>query len=207
MREGKQNKPPIENNKIKDKDSLKNQKGFNKMKNTASTANVRFTIDFIKKTITGTTASYNKASKGSGPIYEELAAKMAAHPDFTLVKKEPKSNKARQVYKGMDIDFMRDYIKAKKDPAFEEKFEKVLTFAENSKKSKYPIAKKFFLKQYKDFKYDAAKVLVENYRVNNTQNGIVYFLNPFTRIVSSVNSHEAILLLNTISSIICSPHS
>lgn len=138
------------------------------MKNT--TSNNRFVLDFFGKTITGTTASYNKASKGSGPIYEELAAKMAAHPDFALVKKEPKSNKARQVYKGMDIDFMRDYIKAKKDDAFGEKFEKVLAFAKNSDKSKYPIAKKFFLKQYEDFKYDDAKVLVEEYRINNTSN-------------------------------------
>ena len=145
------------------------QKG-NTMKNNTSASNVRFTIDFINKTITGTTASYKKASKGFGPIYEELATKMAAHPDYTLVKKEPKSNKERQVYTGMDIRFMRDYIKAKKDTAFEEKFEKVLAFAENSKKSKYPIAKKFFLKQYDGFKYDEAKVLVEEYRVNNTRN-------------------------------------
>ena len=138
------------------------------MKNT--TSNNRFVLNFFDKTITGTTASFNKASKGSGPIYEELAAKMAAHPDFKLVKKEPKSNKERQVYKGMDIDFMRDYITVKNDAAFAEKFEKVLAFAENSNKSKYPLAKKFFLKQYDDFKFDEAKVLVEEYRVNNTLN-------------------------------------
>ena len=40
-------------------------------KATAST--VRFTINFIKKQIIGTKASFDKASKGSGPIYEELA--------------------------------------------------------------------------------------------------------------------------------------
>lgn len=47
-------------------------------KATAST--VRFTINFIKKQIIGTKASFDKASKGSGPIYEELAEKVAKHP-------------------------------------------------------------------------------------------------------------------------------
>ncbi len=139
------------------------------MKKTNVTA-VRFHYDFIAKKILGTKASFDKASKGFGPVYDELAEKMAAHPDFTLEMIAPKSNKERQVYAGMDIDFMRDYISVKNDIAFEEKFEKVLTFAENSKKSKYPIAKKFFLKHYDNFNYDNAKVLVEEYRVNNTPN-------------------------------------
>ena len=43
------------------------------MTKTNSTNTVRFTVDFIKKTITGTKASFNKASTGFGPIYEELA--------------------------------------------------------------------------------------------------------------------------------------
>ena len=40
---------------------------------------VRFTINFIEKQIIGTKASFDKASKGFGPIYEELAAKAANH--------------------------------------------------------------------------------------------------------------------------------
>ena len=39
----------------------------------------RFTIDFISKKIIGTQASFNKASKGTGEIYEELASKIARH--------------------------------------------------------------------------------------------------------------------------------
>ena len=38
---------------------------------------VRFTINFIAKEITGTKASFDKASKGFGPVYEELAEKVA----------------------------------------------------------------------------------------------------------------------------------
>ena len=46
-------------------------------KDTVST--VRFTINFIEKQIIGTKASFDKASKGFGPIYEELADKAAKH--------------------------------------------------------------------------------------------------------------------------------
>ena len=56
-------------------------------------SSVRFTLDVFKKTISGTKASFDKASKGEGPIYEELARKMAAHPDYKLVIKEQKIKK------------------------------------------------------------------------------------------------------------------
>ena len=55
-----------------------------------ATISERFIIDFINKKIIGTKASFDKASKGSGAIYEELATKVAKHPAFELVIKEQK---------------------------------------------------------------------------------------------------------------------
>ena len=71
----------------------------------------RFTLNFFDKTITGTKASFNKANKGFGPEYEELTAKMAAHPDFELRVKEQKvkTTKSKRTYEGMDYKFMEDY--------------------------------------------------------------------------------------------------
>ena len=76
---------------------------------------VRFTVNFITKEITGTKASFDKASKGFGPIYEELAEKVAKHPDFELVVKEQKKHttKAKRTYNGMDFDFMEAYIETR----------------------------------------------------------------------------------------------
>ena len=65
------------------------------MKNTTEKTTVRFTIDFFEKEIIGTKASFNKAGKGCGPEYEELAEKMAKHPDFQLVIKEQKHQAVR----------------------------------------------------------------------------------------------------------------
>ena len=72
----------------------------------------RFTIDFVNKKIIGTKASFDKAGKGEGAIYEELATKIAAHPDFELVVKEQKkrSNKAKQTYDGLTFDLMKTFI-------------------------------------------------------------------------------------------------
>ena len=74
-----------------------------------------FAVDFFNSKITGTKASFNKASKGNGPAYEELTALIARHPDFTLVVKEPKkqSTKAKRTYNGMDFDFMEAYIETR----------------------------------------------------------------------------------------------
>ena len=67
-----------------------------------------FVVDFFNSKIIGTKASFNKASKGNGPAYEELTALIARHPDFKLVVKEPKKHttKAKRTYNGMDFDFM-----------------------------------------------------------------------------------------------------
>ena len=82
-----------------------------------NSTSVRFTINFAKKEITGSKASFKKAGKGFGPEYEELTKKMADHPTFALVEIEPKkrSNKKKETYEGLNEDFMRNYIRTKAD--------------------------------------------------------------------------------------------
>ena len=120
----------------------------------------RFTINFIDKTITGTKASFDKASKGYGPIYEELAAKMAAHSDFKPVIKEQKKHtaKAKETYYGLDDPFMKTYISiqetAEQDGA---EYEAVKKAAEAAGRKVYPLAKKWFLNKYEGFNMKDAK--------------------------------------------------
>ena len=65
------------------------------------TNDTRFSYDFVAKTIIGTKASFDKASKGFGPVYEELADEMAKQPTFKCVVKAPKQPaKVKQTYKG-----------------------------------------------------------------------------------------------------------
>ena len=140
--------------------------------NTNKNMNVRFTIDFINKSIIGTKSSFNKAGKGFGAEYEELAAKMAAHPDFKLVEKEQKhkSTKAKRTYDGLDFDFMEAYIEMKTDAQkLKNEYESVKQMAVNCGSSKYPLTKKWFLGKFstedQPFDMEQARKEISDYRI------------------------------------------
>ena len=144
--------------------------------NTNKNMNVRFTIDFINKSIIGTKSSFNKAGKGFGAEYEELAAKMAAHPDFELVVKEQKhkSTKAKRTYDGLDFDFMEAYIEMQ--PASEKlknEYESVKQMAANCGTSKYPLTKKWFLGKFgtedQPFDMEQARKEISDYRIQQAE--------------------------------------
>ena len=144
--------------------------------NTNKNMNVRFTIDFINKSIIGTKSSFNKAGKGFGAEYEELAAKMAAHPDFKLVEKEQKhkSAKAKRTYDGLDFDFMEAYIEIQ--PASEKlknEYESVKQMAANCGTSKYPLTKKWFLGKFgtedQPFDMEQARKEIADYRIQQAE--------------------------------------
>ena len=133
---------------------------------------VRFTINFIAKEITGTKASFDKASKGFGPVYEELAEKVAKHPDFKLVVKEQKkqSTKAKRTYNGMDFDFMKAYIETRVNAErIMAEYEAVKKMAEDSGISVYPFTKKWFLGEFdsngEGFDMEQAKKEIADYRI------------------------------------------
>ena len=145
----------------------------------SSNSNVRFTLDFFKKTITGTKASFNKANKGFGPEYEELTAKMAAHPDFSLVVKEQKTKttKSKRTYEGMDFKFMEDYIATFEDVSLAKEYEAVKQMAEDCGTKAYPLTKKWFLGKFSDmegvFDMDAAKKDIADFRIAKAQASIL----------------------------------
>ena len=137
---------------------------------TTNSSSVRFTLVFADKTIVGTKASFTKAGKGFGPEYEELVALMAKHPDYECAVKEPKKPaKGKQTYKGMDISFMLDYASAVGQPEFRSKMVNVRDFVKGNDGSVYPTVKRMFLEHFapeanRRFAYNAAKVIVSNYR-------------------------------------------
>ena len=134
---------------------------MNKQTNT-----VRFTVNFIAKQIIGTKASFDKASKGFGPIYEELAEKVAKHPNFELVVKEQKKHttKAKRTYNGMDFDFMESYIETCVNAEqIMAEYKAVKKMAKDSGISVYPFTKNWFLGEFDPNKegFDMAKAKQE----------------------------------------------
>ena len=131
-----------------------------------------FSVNFFDDTIYGTKASFNKASKGNGPAYEELTALIARHPDFTLVVKEPKKHttKAKRTYNGMDFGFMEAYIETRVDAEqIMAEYEAVKKMAEDSGISVYPFTKKWFLGEFdpdkQGFNMEQAKEEIANHRI------------------------------------------
>ena len=101
----------------------------------------RFVINFIDKTITGTKASFDKAGKGEGEIYIELADKMAAYPEYKLVIKEQKkrSTKTKQTYDGLNFDLM-------------EKFSFLRYSAACVQTNRYALVRDWFIAQFPEFR-------------------------------------------------------
>lgn len=144
------------------------QKGITTMSN--NTTSVRFTLNFSAKTIVGTKASFDKASKGFGPVYEELSALMAKHPTYGVEIKEPKKPaKDKRTYAGMDIAFMRDFLTANDDSITLKTLNDVIAFAKNAGKSVYPLAKRVLFETYNCFDYADAKRIVDEYRYQRTK--------------------------------------
>ena len=144
--------------------------------NTNKNMNVHFTINFFDKQIIGTKSSFNKAGKGFGAEYEELAAKMAAHPDFKLVEKEQKhkSTKAKRTYDGLDFDFMEAYIEMQTDAQkLKNEYESVKQMAVNCGSSKYPMTKKWFLGKFgtedQPFDMEQARKDITDYRIQQAE--------------------------------------
>lgn len=131
-----------------------------------------FTVDFFNSTISGTKTSFNKASKGNGPAYEELTNLISRHPNFELVVKEPKkqSTKAKRTYNGMDFDFMEAYIETRVNAEqIMAEYKAVKKMAEDSGISVYPFTKKWFLGEFdpdkQGFNMEQAKEEIANHRI------------------------------------------
>ena len=137
--------------------------------NTKKNVAPRFIIDFTKKQIIGTKASFNKAGKGEGEIYTELATKMAAHPDFKLEIKEQKKRvaKAKQTYDGLNFDLMEKYIGIQKDSeSLMLAYNGAKKMAKDTGSSVYPFTKKWFLGQFENFDVAEAKKEISDYYIS-----------------------------------------
>ena len=142
------------------------------MAKTTKKTTVRFTINFFDQTIIGTKASFNKASKGSGAEYEELAAKMAAHPGFELVVKEQKhkSTRAKRTYDGLDFPFMEAYILTQSDSdTLMAEYHSVKAMAKSCGSNVYALTKKWFLETFatdeEPFDMAEAREAINAYRI------------------------------------------
>ena len=123
---------------------------------------VRFSIDFVNKSIIGTKASLNKAKCYGSDEYTELCELMEAHPRFKVVVKRVNQNKSKQGYKNLSFEFIEKYISIQPDSAtVMNEYKEVKHIAASLGISVYPYTKSWFLKRFsvegKPFNMDKAR--------------------------------------------------
>ena len=121
-----------------------------------------FTVNFPENTIVASKTTLKKAGKPGTPEYKALMKMIAKQPAFRVVEKEIATNDSKKTYHGLTIEVMRTYIqKQENGDALMVEFDEVLKIS----KSKYPLAKKWFLEQFPDFKMTEAKKEVSNAKI------------------------------------------
>lgn len=111
-----------------------------------------FTLNFVNKSIVGTKSAITRANKCLEPEYSELCALLEKHPNFKVEVKKIDQNKEKKTYHGLSFQAMEDYISTQKNSKeMLAKFKKAMEIAE-AKGAKYPLTKKWFLKNYPTYK-------------------------------------------------------
>ena len=111
-----------------------------------------FTLNFVNKSIVGTKSAIARANKCLEPEYSELCALLEKHPSFKVEVKKIEKKKEKKTYHGLNVQAMKDVIATQENSKLMlAKFEKVMEVAE-AKGAKYPLTKKWFLKNYPNYK-------------------------------------------------------
>lgn len=121
-----------------------------------------FRYDFANSTIIASKTALKKAGNPTTPEYKALMKMISGHPSFQVVEKTINTSKKKQTYNGLTLEVMRTHIEAQKDSV------RLMTeFNEVQKgaKSKYPLAKKWFLEQFPGFKMTEGKKAVSNAKI------------------------------------------
>ena len=113
-----------------------------------------FAYDFVNNTIVASKTTLKKASNPTTPEYKALMKMIAGQPSFRVVEKVINNSKAKDTHHGLTMEVMKTHIQSQKNSEeLMAEFEEAMKFG----KSKYPMAKKWFLKQFHDFKITEGK--------------------------------------------------
>lgn len=122
------------------------------------------TIDFAKNRIVMTKAFARKASDPSTKEYRELKETMETFPTFSVENHTIKKCASKECYKGLDYNFMFDYINTYVEESKREKAIKDLEeqkFLTKCHSKKFPTVKKWFLETYPEINSNFGKVVAE----------------------------------------------
>ena len=122
------------------------------------------TIDFRNNRIVMTRDFAKKAADPKTKEYRELKEAMGTFPTFTVEHHTIKKSASKETYKGLNYDFMIDYINTH---VAEEKREKAMAdlseqmYLTKCHSKKFPTVKKWFLATYPEINSNFGKIATE----------------------------------------------
>ena len=118
-----------------------------------------FAYNFVNNTIVASKTTLKKAGIPNSPEYKALMKMIDKQPTFRVAEKEISTNTRKKTYRGLTIEVMKTHIQKQENSEL-----LMAEFEESMKegKSKYPLAKKWFLEQFPKFKMTEGKKAVSN---------------------------------------------
>lgn len=122
-----------------------------------------FTYDHVNQKIVGTDINFQKAGIPGSALEAELNARIAERPayGFTVIPTEKKP--AKQTYKGLTKELMREYIAIQEEQAAADLNAQLDTMLKEKKA--FPTIKSWFLDEFKDFSVSKARREIKNHKL------------------------------------------
>ena len=137
---------------------------------TTSSKKPAFTFDHINKKIVGTDVAFAKAGIPGSALEKELLARMEGQPTYTFEVIETEKKPAKQTYKGLTKELMREYIAIQEENAKADLDARLDNMIEEKKS--FPTIKSWFLDEFKDFSVSKAKREIQQFRLNTTKDKV-----------------------------------
>ena len=116
-----------------------------------------FAINFVENTIVASKTTLKKASNPNSKECKELMKLKKQYPTFDVVEKYIKPAEGKNTHKDLTNDFIKRFISIQADA---ENLKK--QYEEAYKMGKFPFARKWFLKTFKNFNMADAKKDLDN---------------------------------------------
>lgn len=121
-----------------------------------------FAYDFTNSTIVASKTTLKKAGNPTTPEYKALMKMIAGQPTFRVVEKVIKDNGCKKTYNGLTLEMMKTHIEKQENSEF---LMAEFNEAQKQGKSKYPLAKKWFLEQFPNFKITEGKKAIGDAKI------------------------------------------
>lgn len=134
---------------------------------TTTSKKFAFTYDHVNKKIVGTDIAFQKAGIPGSALEAELNIRIETRPSYGFTVIPTVKKPAKQTYKGLTKELMKEYIKTRQDKAIDDLLAQFDNMIEEKKA--FPTIKSWFLDEFKDFSVSKAEREIQQFRLNSTK--------------------------------------